>query len=108
MTPDRRFVPVLAAVVLAAVGWLVVRRGIAGVGADVDPEPEVERADDTSLLADLFDEFPETDNPDVVRMFIAWRLAERLGGMSDGKPQDIEKHLKRFGELYRTIARLTR
>lgn len=104
MVPDRRFVPVLAGLVLAAVGWLVVRRG----AADVAPDSELGNELDTNLFGDLFEEFPETDSPDVVRMFIAWRLAERLGGMTDGTPQDVEKHLRRFGELYRTIARLTR
>ncbi|MBX5445246.1 hypothetical protein [Sphaerobacter sp.] len=105
MAPDRRLVPIVAGLLLGVVGWLVMRRGGAPDAPDTEPESEA----DPNVFAGLFEEFPETDNPDVVRMFLAWRLAERLAGMTaDGAPQDVEKHLKRFGELYKTIARLTR
>ena len=56
-----------------------------------------------SELDDIFDEFPETDNPEVVRLFLAWKLTERLGGADA-----VDVRLARFGSLYRQIRRLTR
>ena len=59
--------------------------------------------DGTAELQDVFNEFPETDSPEVVRMYLAWKLAERLGG--DG---GVDVQLARFARLYRQIRRLTR
>lgn len=61
---------------------------------------------DATEFEDLFDEFPETDNPDVMRMYLAWRLAERLAG--DVGAHGLERQLELFGKLYRRIGRLTR
>ncbi|MDI3339547.1 MAG: hypothetical protein QJR03_03365 [Sphaerobacter sp.] len=105
---DRRVVPALATIALVVLGWVLVRGGRRVNGAAEAAEPPQGAQETAHPVEDLFDDFPETDNPDVVRMVIAWRLAERLGGSTVRSAKDVERQLARFGHLYRRIARLTR
>lgn len=87
-------------------GWLWVRR--ADDGASLAQRVATGSEQRLPELNDIFDEFPETDNPDVVRMFLAWRLAERTTDPGVDPAATLDAQLARFGKFYRRLARLTR
>lgn len=58
-------------------------------------------------VSGVFDELPETDSPEVVRLLLAWKLAERANGPDGHGPMTLERRLDLFGNLYRRISRAT-
>lgn len=93
----------VAALGVVALGWIV----LAGRRVSrVEANPGSESNGDDFEIEGVFDEFPETDNPEVVRLFLAWRLAEHLVG--GGGEATLDDQLDLFGKLYRRIGKLTR
>ncbi len=103
----QRLVAVAVAAGLSLLAWVTLGRGRAG--REVAPAAGEEAEEATGASESLFEEFPETDNPEVARLYLAWRLAERALGAEGARGGDaLRRQIKLFGKLYREIGQATR